>query len=220
MKKATIILLSMLLVLAIGQSVSAKANVNLAVGYSGFSDFEGFSIDISGGYAFNNWLSLEGDILFAYGQDEESNFNLKIFALDADVLVKFTLYKYGYLTFGLEAGFKNAFAKYDYVASELVEDILVPKLKESSKNSFGIGPGFFFNLYFAPKTNLYLNAFFPLLLVETENGKTDFDFGVDFDYKLGVKYEINSSFDVGIEIFGMNGAKHILGAGAKVGYKF
>lgn len=218
MKKITVILLSMLLVLVVGQAAFANTKVGLAAGYCTFDYFDGVFVDLSGTYRFNNWFSLAGDAFAAFGKYTDDEL-LKGFTVDGHIFAKFDLYSYGYFSIGAQVGVKNNFYRGEDTiwSSSEGKDIKVT----DSINKLSAGVGVFIDLYVAPKAKISFDLLVPVFYVVTIEGITETMFGVaGVDFKFGVNYEITPKFDVGVEL-GIKAADlFVFSIGAKVGYSF
>lgn len=227
MKKVTVVLLSMLLVLAMGQAVFAKGSVGLTAGYSGTvsggSGFaSGLNVGISGDYYLINRLSLAGGASLGVAFIKNSTTSTTALSLNANLFVKYDIVQIsilsGLLKLGAQAG--------------VIYDRVLTGPFAFQRNALFLALGVYADAYVTSKINIYADLKFPLGLFDFVAGDSHGAFFEKFFYnvKIGATYAVSPKINVGIEC-GISNTNIIsalmksdsiykFSVGAKVGYIF
>jgi len=201
--KKTLFLLSIILILAIGQPAFAKGNVALMIGY----DTANTTVPISGVviglsadiYASDNF-SLSGALTASALFSTNSSYTTKLSA-------KYDLLKKPNLVIGLKAGVISSITFH--------------------RNILFLGPGIYATLSITPDIDIYADILLPLGPLDTYNMNLDLDF-YNYDVTIGALYSLSSRFSLGLE-FVISNCNSIIPTGwrqtdfsfgAKVKYSF
>lgn len=202
MKKITMALLALLLVLAIGQSAFAKGSINLGVGYNKMLDSgapSGVSIKLDGYYYFTDNFSLAagfGVNLYFIPDGVGQVYSIELFS-------RYDLLKTSVTTIGLQFG--------------LIDRIIIPGL-----NILYVGPGAYAKFRVGSKTNIYADIKLPIggaiAFVEVPQFVSFYVYNIT----LGATYEITSNINVGVEanVNNVNIGIPDFSIRAKLGYNF
>ena len=228
MKKLSIIILSLLLVLIVGQAAFAKNSISLNAGYAaeiyvGSTRLNsGINLGLSGNYYFTNNFSLSGGAsasIFWYEGYTAVDLGINLFA------------KYDILKASLSNNIFNLGAQ----AGIVYATAFTNATSASLPNILFLAAGVYVDAYVTPKLNVFFDSKFPLGFFFFESGASDSFFFKKFfyDLKVGATYSVSPKINVGLE-FGISNTNFsgawnflmssynslILTAGAKVVYLF
>ena len=208
MKKAGIVILSLFLVLIIGQAAFAKNSLSLTVGGLGITDFNeiivGFEGEVSANiYLTNNFSLSAGASIHAFKPDSAFLYQLGI-----DFFAKYDVFKTNTVDFGLQLGLINN------------------KPLGAALNCLFLAGGLYTNIYVTPKVNLYADLKLPFGVFVLEY--SSFFKLFFYNVKFGAAFEISPKIDLGIECNVNNTSAFVFASpklfeftvGAKLGYKF
>ena len=191
-KKLLVTLMTVLVVLSIGQAALASSNVGLTAGY-GFGG--AFAVEAYGEYQFSDLFSLYGGaksyIVSGGG------------LVYADVAAKFNIY--GNNTF-------NVGALLDVSIMGIIAggNVFFPGIF--------VGPGVYADVNIFEKINLYAKINCIVVLIPLMSGGS-FDFGFDISHiAVGASYQITDNISVGIK--GSTELLQMFSIGANVEYRF
>lgn len=212
MKKTFVMILSLLLVLLVGQAAFAKS-ISLLVGYDNTSrDYihnisgpygddltKSLMIGLSGEYELMDKLALSASATMITGKyvfnENNTNGTAKLFQLSIMLYAKYDLFKQNNTSFGLQAGIIGTSQNRKY-ATYTVQG-----------GALSIGAGLYANIGITPKFNLYADAKFPLYTISKDitTEYTDYEDRIGlakmflYDVTVGISYDITSSISLGIE---------------------
>lgn len=203
MRKVTIVFLSMLLVLIIGQAAFAKGSIGLTAGYGkGFDGAfpGGLMLKLSGDCYFTNNFSLAAVVsadLFFVGK-------VYLFDIDVSLFARYDLLKTNVSTVGLQFGAMSLFT----IGSG---DVLLYA-----------GPGIYANFNVAPKFSIYADAKLPVGVIAIGGSGLDFVPLYIYNLTLGAGYLVTPSVNLGVELNFNNNfiLLNRFSVGAKLSYVF
>ena len=191
-KKLLVALMTVLVVLSIGQAALASSNVGLTAGY-GFGG--AFAVEAYGEYQFSDLFSLYGGA--------RSNFVSGGGLVYADVAAKFNIY--GNNTFNV-----GAFLDVSTMGIIARGNVLFPGIF--------VGPGVYADVNIFEKINLYAKINFAIFHIPLISG-TLFGFGFQLMHiAVGASYQITDNISVGIK--GSTELLQMFSIGANVEYRF
>ena len=217
MKKTALIILTMILVLAMGQSVLASNKVGLSLGYINHSGkkevltvengyaYSGFLVSLSANYYFNSNISIAAKANASFGKIQYSVASRNAatydtFEIDGHLFGRYDAFNVSMFTIAPQLG-----VIYNYNNSTL--QVSVPNIDPKiASHSVFVTPGFFVSANVSPKVNIYLDSKFPVFYFNSvsindasptnENGFFKYFF---YDLAIGGTYAIAPNFDLGIE---------------------
>ena len=220
MKKTALIILTMILVLAMGQSVLASNSAGLKLGYVNESGklhfvapintaFNGFLIGLSADYYFNSNISAAIKANASFGTLAFGNGNTpaeyKYFTLDGQLFAKYDAFSTSMFTIAPQLG-----VIYEYSSLKLEHALLPNTFSERNMNSLFIAAGVFVNANISPKLDVYLDTKFPVFyfvsdnLDSTSDSKNGFFEYFFYDLTIGGTYAIASNIGIGLEVTASN----------------
>ena len=215
MKKTTIVIVAILLVLAMGQVVMASkgdATGGIILGYdyktrlSGGSGFNtnttnSFMAGISGNYYVMEKFSISAKTLFTIG---EYSFTAggggtgKSAIISINVFGKYDIYVTDMFIIGAKLG--GSYEHYNL----LLENEYMGYGEARIFNSFFVSPGVYASVNVSPKINIYGDFVFPVFttIIDVEDSKSTYT-GVFnyflYDITLGAAYAVSPNITLGIE---------------------
>ena len=206
MKKLTMAIVVIALVLCMAQAVMAKVDITLGVkaGYEHYmSSYDSsygkllfwvnlFGLKINGQFDFTNKLGVLAQIGIGLGTHRYEPLTIEaVLNLEASIFAKYSIFANNVITIAVQGGLKGAYYTYDNLDHDEIKILFIT-------------PGIYVNANINLKLRIYTDIKIPVFYVghstwaEFEEDQGFFKYFL-YDVALGVSYDISPAFSIGIE---------------------